>query len=163
MNKAEQTMPTTVEEAVVEDIPAVEESIQPVEETAEGPVVGPEAESAEEARPAAAMPTEMPNADDAQEATVSRLADEFLALAEEMEGIAQPEDLPEEVWDTAAQGVPLRDAYLRFWYAEHIRRQVAAKTRERTAAGSAGSLRDLPEDPRPEEAAFAQSFQTAVE
>lgn len=94
---------------------------------------------------------------------IERLADEFLALAEEMPAIAKPEDLPEEVWDTAAQGVPLRDAYLRFWYSEWSRKQAAAAAQSRARAGSAGPLRDVPEDPRPEEAAFTRSFQSTVE
>ncbi|GEM_PF-2580924 len=93
----------------------------------------------------------------------ARLAEEFLALADEIEDIRMPEDLPEEVWDTAAQGVPLRDAYLRYWYAETVRRQAARQMQQRSTAQSAGSLRDLPDDPRPEEAAFARSFQTAME
>lgn len=94
---------------------------------------------------------------------VSRLADEFLKLAEEMPTIVQPEDLPDEVWETAAQGIPLRDAYLRFWFAEWSRKQEAAAIQTRTAAGSAGSLRDVPDDPRPEEAAFTRSFLTSME
>lgn len=98
---------------------------------------------------------------DAQQ--TERLAEEFLALADEIESIRLPEDLPEEVWDTAAQGVPLRDAYLRYWYTETMRRQAARQVQERSTARSAGSLRDLPDNPRPEETAFARSFQTAVE
>lgn len=99
----------------------------------------------------------------AEAGKTARLAEEFLALADEIESIRLPEDLPEEVWDTAAQGVPLRDAYLRYWYAETVRRQAARQTQQRSTAQSAGSLRDLPDDPRPEEAAFARSFQTAME
>lgn len=94
---------------------------------------------------------------------VARLADEFLRLADEIPWVAQPEDLPDEVWETAAQGVPLRDAYLRFWFAEWGRKQEAAAVQARTAAGSAGSLRDIPDDPRPEEAAFTRSFLTSME
>lgn len=100
---------------------------------------------------------------DAEAGQTARLAEEFLALADEIEDIRMPEDLPEEVWDTAAQGVPLRDAYLRYWYAETVRRQAARQMQQRSTAQSAGSLRDLPDDPRPEEAAFARSFQTAME
>lgn len=98
-----------------------------------------------------------------EEDHLSRLADEFLALCEEMEDIQSPEDLPDEVWDAVADGVPLRDAYLRFWYKEYIRCRKAADTRERTAATAVGSLKSTPADPRPAEVAFARSFQTAVE
>ncbi|MGI6263876.1 MAG: hypothetical protein ACOYJY_00205 [Acutalibacteraceae bacterium] len=97
-----------------------------------------------------------------ERALIDRLADEFVALAEEMDGVAQPEDLPDEIWQTAAEGVPLRDACLRYWYAEYCRRQAAQRAAARAGAGSAGSLRDVPDDPRPEEAAFARSFRTAV-
>lgn len=96
-------------------------------------------------------------------ADIGTLAEEFLALADEIPSIVRPEDLPEEVWNTAAQGVPLRDAYLRFWFSEWRRQQEAAATRTRTRAGSAGSLRDIPDEPRPEEAAFKRYFQTTID
>ena len=114
----------------------------------------------EEADETAVLDPELP---DEETVSVGRMAEEFLQLCDETDGIHIPEDLPDDVWIAAMQGVPLRDAYLRFWYAECSRRQAAAQAQERSAAGSAGSLRDIPDDPRPEEAAFARSFQTAVE
>lgn len=86
-----------------------------------------------------------------------------MALADEIEDIRMPEDLPEEVWDTAAQGVPLRDAYLRYWYAETVRRQAAGKCSSAAPLKVPDRCAICPDDPRPEEAAFARSFQTAME
>lgn len=157
MNSSEQTTPEGMEEVQgTAPVPPVEEAADRVADIPTVPESTPEEAEEVSPQPAAEEPPH-------EDPTVSRLADEFLALCEEMEDIARPEDLPDEVWETAAQGVPLRDVYLRFWYAEHIRRQAAIRARERSAAGSAGSLRDIPADPRPEEAAFARSFQTAVE
>ncbi len=100
---------------------------------------------------------------DPLEERAGQLAEEFLTLAGEIKTLGDPSDLPQEVWDAAAEGVPLRDAYLRYWFAEYTRRQEAVVAAQKAAAGSAGSLRDMPSDPRPEEAAFALSFQTAVD
>lgn len=158
MSLSEQIAPereTQVQETF--SVPPAEEGTETAGDVTALPETAPEEPA--ETRPAPAAAEEAP----AEDAAVSRLADEFLALCEEMEGIAVPEDLPDEVWETAAQGVPLRDAYLRFWYAEHTRRQAATCARERSAGATAGSLRDLPDDPRPEEAAFARSFRTAVD
>ena len=146
---------------------------EPVEETPPVEEALPDGESPQEILPeplpeetdeTAALEPEPADAPPEEEtALVGRMAEEFLQLCDEADGIHTPEDVPDDVWIAAIEGVPLRDAYLRFWYAECGRRQAAAQAQARSAAGSTGSLRDIPDDPRPEEAAFARSFQTAVE
>lgn len=164
MNPDETVLPA--EEPVVNDLST--ETVEPTLPLQEDEM--PAEESAEAAEPSADTQTDEPTEEvpaepsaEEEEDHLSRLADEFLALCEEMEDIHSPEDLPDEVWETAAHGVPLRDAYLRFWYKEYIRCRKAADTRERTAATAVGSLKSTPADPRPAEVAFARSFQTAVE
>lgn len=165
MNPDEIVLPA--EEPMVDDL--LTETAEPAPLLEEDALSVSEPETAEEGTPTvtrADEPTEEvpaePSAEE-EEDHLSRLADEFLALCEEMEDIHSPEDLPDEVWETAAHGVPLRDAYLRFWYKEYIRCRKATDTRERTAATAVGSLKSTPADPRPAEVAFARSFQTAVE
>lgn len=153
-NQTTETLPT---ETVEPTLPLPEEEL-PTEASAEVEDTSTDTQTDE---PAEEIPAE-PSVEE-EEDRLSRLADEFLALCEEMEDIHSPEDLPDEVWETAADGVPLRDAYLRFWYKEYIRCRKAADTRERTAATAVGSLKSTPADPRPAEVAFARSFQTAVE
>ena len=148
-----ETLPT---EAAEPTLPSQEE--MPTEESVEITETPPTAPTEE---PSSETPAE--ESAEEEEDHLSRLADEFLALCEEMEDIQSPEDLPDEVWDAVADGVPLRDAYLRFWYKEYIRCRKAADARERTATTAVGSLKSTPADPRPAEVAFARSFQTAVE
>ena len=99
----------------------------------------------------------------ADDALTDRLATEFDELTVQVPEVRQPEDVPDEVMQTAIRdGMTLTDAYLRRWYA--LSRQTAAEqeSERRAAAQSAGRLGGAFDEPDPRETAFSRSFRTAL-
>lgn len=99
----------------------------------------------------------------ADDALTDRLAAEFDELTGQVPEVRQPEDVPDEVLQTAVcSGMTLTDAYLRRWYA--LSRQTAAEqeSERRAAAQSAGRLGGTFDEPDPRETAFSRSFRSAL-
>lgn len=112
---------------------------------------------AESQTEAASASTEAP-----QDVT-QRLAEDFLALAEEFPAFVSPSQLPEEVLDTAAeQGISLLDAYLRYRLREEKKVAAAMEKRQQAAKRSAGSLSRGAVQTPPEQDAFIRAFRAAL-
>ena len=122
------------------------------ESTPEDPISAPAA-SAPESEAAFAVPPDITH----------RLAAQFIGMQEEVPGLHAPEDLPAEVWDTAArEGIPIMDAFLRFRWQEEQRIRKEEERRRRAAECSSGSLREGRAESRPEQEAFMRSFRRAL-
>lgn len=92
-----------------------------------------------------------------------RLAQDFLALAEEFPELISPSQLPEEVLDLAAeQGIALLDAYLRYRLQEEKKIAAAAEKRQQAAEQSIGSLSRGAAETPPEQDAFLRAFRSAL-
>lgn len=99
----------------------------------------------------------------ADDALTDRLAAEFDELTGQVPEVRQPEDVPDEVVQTAVRdGVTLTDAYLRRWYALSRRTAAEQESERRAAAQSAGRLGGTFDEPDPRETAFSRSFRTAL-
>lgn len=92
-----------------------------------------------------------------------RLAEDFLALAEEFPQFVSPAQLPDAVLDIAAQqGISLLDAYLRHRLQEEKKVAAAAEKRQQAANQSAGSLSRGAVQTPPEQDAFLRAFRSAL-
>ena len=92
-----------------------------------------------------------------------RLAEDFLALAEEFPHILTPAQLPQGVLDVAAgEGITLLDAYLRHRWQEEKRVAAAKQKRQQSAQCSAGSLSRGAAETPPEQDAFLRAFRNAL-
>ncbi|MBR2319716.1 MAG: hypothetical protein IKA50_02865 [Clostridia bacterium] len=92
-----------------------------------------------------------------------RLAESFLALAEEFPQFVSPAQLPDGVLDMAAkENIPLLDAYLRYRLQEEKKVAAAAEKRQQAAAQSAGSLSRGAVQTPPEQDAFLRAFRSAL-
>ena len=92
-----------------------------------------------------------------------RLAESFLALAEEFPQFVSPSQLPDGVLDMAArEDIPLLDAYLRYRLQEEKKIAAAAEKRMTAAARSAGSLACGAVQTPPEQDAFLRAFRAAL-
>lgn len=92
-----------------------------------------------------------------------RLAEDFLALAEEFPQFVSPAQLPDGVLDMAAQKhISLLDAYLRYRLQEEKKVADAAAKRQQAAAQSAGSLARGAAETPPEQDAFLRAFRAAL-
>ena len=92
-----------------------------------------------------------------------RLAEDFLALAEEFPQFVSPAQLPDVVLDVAArQGISLLDAYLRHRLQEEKKVAAAAEKRQQAANQSAGSLSRGAVQTPPEQDAFLRAFRSAL-
>ena len=99
----------------------------------------------------------------ADDALTDRLAAEFDELTAQVPEVRQPEDVPDEVVQTAIHGgMTLTDAYLRRWYALSRRTAAEQASERRAAAQSAGRLGGAFDEPDPRETAFSRSFRTAL-
>ncbi len=99
----------------------------------------------------------------ADDALTDRLAAEFDELTVQVPEVRRPEDVPDEVVQTAVHdGVTLTDAYLRRWYALSRRTAAEQESERRAAAQSAGRLGGAFDEPDPRETAFSRSFRTAL-
>ena len=95
----------------------------------------------------------------ADQALTARLAAEFEQLCQLVPDVTAVDQLPPSVWETAvAEGIPLTDAYLRFWYGEQQKAVAEARRQQENAAGSAGSLSGVYEPPQVEQEAFNRAF-----
>ena len=116
--------------------------------------------------------TEMPSAESevgempppAEETDVTaRLAEDFLALAEEFPQFTSPAQLPDGVLEMAAeQNIALLDAYLRYRLQEEKKIAAAAEKRQQAAGQSAGSLSRGAAETPPEQDAFLRAFRAAL-
>ena len=98
-----------------------------------------------------------------QEDVTARLAEDFLALAEEFPQFVSPDRLPDGVLDMAAeQGISLLDAYLRYRLQEEKKVAAATDRRRRAAQCSAGSLSRTAVETPPEQDAFLRAFRLAL-
>lgn len=105
---------------------------------------------------------EVPAPTKAQDVT-QRLAEDFLALAEEFPDFVSPSQLPEGVLDLAAeQGISLLDAYLRYRLQEEKKVAAAAEKQQQAAKQSAGSLSRGAVQTPPEQDAFIRAFRSAL-
>ena len=121
------------------------------------------AEQTEEATAAASVEEQPIPEEQATIDVTARLAEDFLALAEEFPQIADPAQLPDEVLDMAAeQNISLLDAYLRYRLQEEKRVAAAAEKREQAARQSAGSLSRGAIQTPPEQDAFLRAFRAAL-
>lgn len=92
-----------------------------------------------------------------------RLAEDFLLLNREFPDIQDPNQLPDEVLDTAvAEDIPLLDAYLRFRWQEEKRVRAEEERRRQAAACSTGSLHQSGPESHPEQDIFLRAFRTAL-
>ena len=92
-----------------------------------------------------------------------RLAEDFLALAEEFPQFVSPSQLSDEVLDLAADNeISLLDAYLRYRLQEEKRIAAAAEKRQQAAEQSAGSLSRGAVETPPEQDAFLRAFRSAL-
>ena len=92
-----------------------------------------------------------------------RLAEEFLALAEEFPLFTDPEQLPDGVLELALeQNIALLDAYLRYRLQEEKKVAAATEKRQQAAKQSAGSLSRGAAERPPEEDAFLRAFRAAL-
>lgn len=92
-----------------------------------------------------------------------RLAEDFLALAEEFPHFVSPSQLPEGMLDMAAeQGISLLDAYLRYRLQEEKKVAAAAEKQQQAAKQSAGSLSRGAVQTPPEQDAFIRAFRSAL-
>lgn len=92
-----------------------------------------------------------------------RLAESFLALAEEFPQFVSPAQLPDGVLDMAAkENIPLLDAYLRYRLQEEKKVAAAAEKRQQAAAQSVGSLSRGAVQTPPEQDAFLRAFRSAL-
>ncbi len=92
-----------------------------------------------------------------------RLAEDFLALAEEFPHFVSPSQLPDAVLEMAAQqGIALLDAYLRYRLQEEKKVAAAAEKRQQAAEQSAGSLSRGAVQTPPEQDAFLRAFRSAL-
>ena len=97
------------------------------------------------------------------EDVTQRLAEDFLALAEEFPQFIHPDQLPDDVLDMAAkQGISLLDAYLRHRLREEKKMAAAAQKRQQAAEQSAGSLSRGAIQTPPEQDAFLRAFRAAL-
>ena len=97
------------------------------------------------------------------EDVTQRLAEDFLALAEEFPHILTPAQLPQSVLDMAAgEGISLLDAYLRHRWQEEKRVAAAQQKRQQSAQCSAGSLSRGAAETPPEQDAFLRAFRSAL-
>lgn len=104
-----------------------------------------------------------PTADVAMMDVTQRLAEDFLALAEEFPHFVSPSQLPEEVLDMAARlGISLLDAYLRYRLQEEKRVAAAMEKQQQAAQQSAGSLSRGAVQTPPEQDAFLRAFRSAL-
>jgi len=95
----------------------------------------------------------------ADEALTARLAEEFEALCRMVPDITSVDQLPSSVWETAVQqGIPLTDAYLRFWYQEHQKAAEEARRQQQNAGNSTGPLSGVYEPPQVELEMFNRAF-----
>ena len=93
----------------------------------------------------------------------ARLAEDFLALAEEFPQFIHPSQLPDDVLDMAVeQGISLLDAYLRYRLLEEKKVAAAAQKRQQAARCSAGSLARGAVETPPEQDAFLRAFRAAI-
>lgn len=121
------------------------------------------AEQTEEATVAASVEEQPIPEEQSTIDVTARLAEDFLALAEEFPQIADPAQLPDEVLDMAAeQNISLLDAYLRYRLQEEKRVAAAAEKREQAARQSAGSLSRGAIQTPPEQDAFLRAFRAAL-
>ena len=121
------------------------------------------AEQTAEATAAASVEEQPIHEEQATIDVTARLAEDFLALAEEFPQIADPAQLPDEVLDMAAeQNISLLDAYLRYRLQEEKRVAAAAEKREQAARQSAGSLSRGAIQTPPEQDAFLRAFRAAL-
>ena len=92
-----------------------------------------------------------------------RLAEEFLALAEEFPQFTAPSQLPDGVLEmTMEQNISLLDAYLRYRLQEEKKVAAALERRQQAAKQSAGSLSRGAAERPPEEDAFLRAFRAAL-
>ena len=92
-----------------------------------------------------------------------RLAADFIILCGEFPEIHDPDDLPDEVLDTAAEeGISLLDAYLRFRWQEEKRVRREEERSRRAAARAVGSLVQTGPQAKPEQEAFMRGFRRAL-
>lgn len=134
----------TVESQMPEEVP---EQTEQTEQTAEETVL--EALSA----PEETVPPDVTH----------RLAEDFLLLNREFPAIQDPNQLPDEVLDTAvAEDIPLLDAYLRFRWQEEKRVRAEEERRRQAAACSTGSLYQSGTESHPEQDTFLRAFRTAL-
>ena len=113
----------------------------------------------------AIAPTEEATAASTVEETdvTDRLAEEFLALAEEFPQFTDPNQLPDGVLELALeQNIALLDAYLRYRWQEEKRVATANAARRRAAVSSAGSLSRGAVETPPEQDAFLRAFRSAL-
>lgn len=96
--------------------------------------------------------------------TVEALADSFLALQQEMPELESVADLPEAVLASAAEeNIPLLDAYLRYRFREERAVLAERERQQRAAEAAAGSLQGGGNGTAPASAAFARSFEQALQ
>lgn len=106
---------------------------------------------------------EAPPTEELSEEAVEALADEFLALQQEVPELESIEQVPETVLETAAkQNISLFDAYLRYRFYEQQAIIAEQQRRERAAACSAGSLQTGALRAAPVSDAFARAFEKAL-
>lgn len=114
------------------------------------------------------MPEDVPPAEaespaDPPQDVTGRLAEDFLALAEEFPAFVSPAQLPEGVLDLAAeQGISLLDAYLRYRLQEEKKVAAAVEKQQQAAKQSAGSLSRGAVQTPPEQDAFIRAFRSAL-
>ncbi len=97
------------------------------------------------------------------EDVTQRLAEDFLALAEEFPQFIHPDQVPDDVLNMAAeQGISLLDAYLRHRLREEKKVAAAAQKRQQAAEQSAGSLSRGATQTPPEQDAFLRAFRAAL-
>ncbi len=102
----------------------------------------------------------MPLADETAEA----LADGFLQLQQEIPELESVADLPEAVLKAAAEeNMPLLDAYLRHRFREERAVLAERERQQRAAEAAAGSLQGGGRGTAPASAAFARSFEQALQ
>jgi hypothetical protein len=99
-----------------------------------------------------------------EEETVEALADGFLQLQQEMPELESLADLPEAVLQAAAEEhIPLLDAFLRHRFREERAVRLERERQQRAAEAAAGSLQGGGNGADPASAAFARSFEQALQ